>query len=290
MGVGRRNGPAAQVKAVSPPRPSCSETVAHMANLHDELRLLNPSPTNLLRWLAPQIDDGMLREIAQEDCGCDVDLHFAALRHIRENLEVPAPLAWEPKEVLELVRWSEPDDPPREPSGHLTRAFCCTALLLAATDPENDTILSENETIIQLVLSSIALGTEACNRAVEFLAWRLLCDPYDEEEHPFFAVALLLLRTHLYRAEDSTSDLLALCEWARVEEARLRKELGCATPDSKDDYWLLGLVVHDQRHSAWQSAAATYLSNPPPAMPDDVRARLQDIGELLCKPRISGAG
>ncbi len=266
-----------------------------MVNLDDELRQLNPVPTTLLRSIAAQIDDDMLREIAEADYGQDADVHLAALRHIRDFLEIPTPLAWEPKEVLELVRWSEPDDPQwgsggHGMRGHLMRAFCCTALLLAATAPENaGTILSENETIIQLTLSAMALGADACNRAVELLAWRLLRDPYDEVERPFFAFALILLRTRLYRPGARTSDLMALCEWTRAEEARLRVHAARYGTPPKDD-WLLGLVFHDQRHSAWQSAGANCLANPPRAMPEQVRAELEAIGDLLCRPSTSSTG
>lgn len=255
--------------------------MSRKAELDEKLILLHPDSRGLLEWLAPQLDDGMLHEIADLDYGGN-DEHFAALVQIREKLDISAPLEWEPKEVLELERWSDPS----EMRGHLKRAFCCTVLLLAATDPQNDGyFLSENETLIQLVRSAMALGRESCERVVPFLVWRLLREPYDTDEHPFFAVALLLLRVHLYRQGDWVGDLPWLCTWAVEEEARVRKEDYGADGDA----WLLGLQFHDLRHDAWRQSARDLLVNPMPSMPEEVATVVSEIGRLMAGENTSSS-
>jgi hypothetical protein len=81
----------------------------------DELAALlapfDPERDELLRLLSRRIDDGMLREIAEGDYREEADAHEAALRRIRDQGEIPVPIDWVPKEVLELTRWSQPDDP-----------------------------------------------------------------------------------------------------------------------------------------------------------------------------------
>src|SRR5262245_2436176 len=106
----------------------------------------------------------MLREIASADYGMDADAHLDALLRIRDRGEAPAPMNWEPKEVLELIRWSEPEDPNWRPGGtgirgHVMRAFVCAALLRAAPEPANHGYFDgENQTIAQLLASALVLG------------------------------------------------------------------------------------------------------------------------------------
>jgi hypothetical protein len=68
----------------------------------------------------------MLEEISRADYGMDAQAHLAALLPIRDEVRVSAPMPWEPREVLELVRWSQPGDPAWEPGslgerGHIMR-------------------------------------------------------------------------------------------------------------------------------------------------------------------------
>src|SRR5436305_280319 len=103
------------------------------------LAVFPPSADRLLDVARQQVDDGMLREIAAADYGRDVDIHLAALRPIRDQGIVPAPLGWHPGEVLELIRWSDPEDPAHKPGatgrrGHQMRAFACAALLRTAME------------------------------------------------------------------------------------------------------------------------------------------------------------
>ena len=75
-----------------------------------------------------------LRAIAESDYGYAAAESLAALQRLaRGDLAALRPLTGNPREVLELTRWSEPraDDLP----GHRGRLFSCVALLIAAADP-----------------------------------------------------------------------------------------------------------------------------------------------------------
>src|SRR5260221_13417688 len=89
-----------------------------------------PSNRLLLDVSRQQIDDGMLAEIAAADYGIDADRHLASLRPIRDTGVVPQFIGWHPAEVLELIRWSDPENPEHKPGstgrrGHQMRAFSC---------------------------------------------------------------------------------------------------------------------------------------------------------------------
>jgi hypothetical protein len=65
----------------------------------------------LLAQLASALAVDDLGEIVPADYGQDVEEHLVALRRICATREVPSPMPWRPGEVLELIRWSEPEDP-----------------------------------------------------------------------------------------------------------------------------------------------------------------------------------
>src|SRR5437667_4516329 len=69
-----------------------------------------PRPDELLARVSALVTDEMLLEISEADYGMDADKHLAALRGIRDLVRLPSPLEWEPVEVLELERWSDPDN------------------------------------------------------------------------------------------------------------------------------------------------------------------------------------
>src|SRR5262249_52371857 len=105
------------------------------------LHAFNPNRDALLDVLLPQIDASMLLEVAQADYGEDVEQHLPPLKLFRDHRALPI-LNWCPAEVLELVRWSQPEVPGWKPGGqgrygHLLRAFACSALLASYTREEN---------------------------------------------------------------------------------------------------------------------------------------------------------
>lgn len=242
----------------------------------------------LLSLLTPLITDEMLRTIAQADYGMNFDAHLAALRRIHAG-EIWAPLAWEPREVLELVRWSEPDDPNSHwnpkmmgQTGHLQRAFACTALLLAAALPENRPLLlgGENATIIQLIASLLTLG-EAMQRAgARLLSERMMAFDLEADDRPFFALGILLLAATLPDREPA--HLADLAAWVLAEEARSRDKLTCfALWQQLSDQWLLGLTNFNTCHDRWQTLTVRLLGDLLPTLPLSLSPPLQTIVERM---------
>jgi hypothetical protein len=251
-----------------------------------QLTRLDPAADELLLWLRPRIDDGMLEEIADADYGMDAAEHLAALRRIRDANEVPAPMGWEPKEVLELIRWSEPENPAWKPGstgerGHLLRAFCCAALLRAGGEPANRPYFDgENNTIIQLIASVLTLGSQAATAALRLLCWRALERPAETDEQPFFALGILLLTAALYRNASHGALLRDLSEWVIAEEAAARAQLEGMLPPASDA-WLIGLSFFDQRDTAWREVGWRVLVTPPEPHPAEAHAALQALAERL---------
>jgi hypothetical protein len=248
------------------------------------LNRFNPSERILLDWLRKRVNDSMLRNIAEADYGMDAENHFQVLAKVRDGEQLPVPLRWVPREVLELIRWSQPDKPSCKPGfrgtrGHLMRAFACTLLLRAAAEPENiDYTSGEYETIIQLVESAIALGNEATEATLSFLCW---CFPLVSalNERPFYAMAILLLQVFLSKHDKHGEDLLVTCGWVINEEARVRSNDVWNLAVS--NWWLLGLTFHSQRHQAWETLTRKILLEPSKPHPSKAAETLQIIGLCL---------
>lgn len=242
-----------------------------------------PDPDALLLWLRPCITDDMLAEIAAADYGMDYDAHLVALQRIRDEGVVFAPMGWEPKEVLELIRWSEPEDPAWRPGstgerGHLMRAFCCAALIRAAAEPANDGYFSgENQSVIQLIASTLELGRSAQHAALRALTWRQMHAPADLDERPFFALGILLLAVAL--GLDSEGAMLQrLCAWVVAEEAWSRAH---THPGIASDAWLLGLTWFSLCENTWRDVGWRVLVEPAQPHPSSAAAALHDIAARL---------
>lgn len=170
----------------------------------DPLQHLDPSADPLLQLIFQQVDDSMLLEIAEADYGYKFDIHLKVLREIKAG-DFPDPMEWEPKEVLELIRWSEPEDPGWQlgstgKRGHWMRLFSCTLLVRATVKYEyREYFIGEESTLIQLVDSAIKLGHESSLAALRFLSWRIKYQKYDGYgwTTPYFAIAILLLSLSL---------------------------------------------------------------------------------------------
>jgi hypothetical protein len=170
------------------------------------------TPRPLEKLLASSIDAGMLREIASADYGEDVNEHFLTLVAALAGPFV-VPLKWEPIEVLELVRWSEPAD--RVEDGqlirksereHWMRLFCCTVLLKTSSQAENhEKLISEDSTIIQFVHSAIELGDKTTLAAIEFLEWLI---GKSHSDCPFCPIALAILGLSLNDRDSSWANAL----------------------------------------------------------------------------------
>jgi hypothetical protein len=267
-----------------------------MSRFGDALLTFEPRPDALLRRISSHIDDAMLVEIARADYGLDADAHLAALRTIRDEGVVPAPLGWEPKEVLELVRWSQPgespgDQPPeavrRE---HWMRAFCCAVLLRASGEDANRFLCEgQSQTVIQLVWSLEALDAELERDAIGLLVWLIgrlapLSRPADngefaDEDSAFFGVALIWLGLQT-SPPMSDAALIAMIEWV-CERERRHNERHFGAYGRPPGPWLLGTTYYNNCHDKWRELGAAMRALDLSKRPQQVADWIRLIGELL---------
>jgi hypothetical protein len=239
---------------------------------------LHPDENALTPLLQANVDEGMLREIAEADYGWEADRCYALLQPMLVSGSVP--YDWNLREVLELIRWSEPGDPSSSPGGygtrgHWMRLFACTALVrLAARHPE--WFGGESETLAQLISSAIELGHPVARAAACTLAWRFLECPGTHEDPAFLAFAILLLAAHLERGEDRGLWLKQLAIWVEEEEARARCAIG-----SPEQEWLFGLAPFHLRETVWRSLARRILASPESRHPHAADEELRLLGELI---------
>jgi hypothetical protein len=231
--------------------------------------LFEPEPDRLFTAVAAHVDDAMLLEIAEADHSTGTARHYAALLGMRDASLVPG-FAWHPHEVLELIRWSEPDRPDHKPGstgdrGHWMRAFCCAALLRSAGASDMGAYTSFNETVAGLVASLEALDVDVWNEAGSLLTWFVgrTASASCSDEDTFLGVALLHCALRAGIADDA---IVALCRWiAEREEA-------VAGLFPTDDTWLHRTTPHDQRRDTW-----TMLAHIMEGV--DVRARSPEVRE-----------
>jgi hypothetical protein len=219
------------------------------------LQKLNPAPDALLDALAEIVDDSMLEEIASADYGMEVEAHLAQLYRIRDDHKALFPIGWNPREVLQLTRWSEPDrfypvQSEKHRREHILRAFACAALLWTTLEPSNqDYEEGQNQTLVQLLTSLMVLGDPFQVPALRFIAWcaQNVTDYY--EEGPFYIITLLvlILRTH---ADLTTNELQEIIDYLYSIE----QQIGDARKvnSAYSDRWLLRLTSFDQRHKVWK--------------------------------------
>lgn len=219
------------------------------------LNRFEPDGDMLLRTIAAHVTDEMLECIAQADYGCDADAHLAALRELWSTGLLPQDPGWVPMEVLELIRWSEPENPEWKPGrmgelGHWMRAFSCAAILRAEHEPWNYTYNdgSTDSTTIQLVLSLDAVGVDLKREAARDFAWLILkSDPEGKNESiREYGVALLWFALQLEPAV-ADEDLIALAEWVVRRADELKWD-----PRVTEFPGLKGMVIGCQKRSAWE--------------------------------------
>jgi hypothetical protein len=182
-----------------------------------------PSRQLLLDVTRRQVDESMLREIAEADYGWKADQHLAALRPIHEQGLLPDDYGWYPGEVLALIRWSNPEDAEHKPGstglrGHQMRAFVCAALLQGVVDHERG---ADGATLAQCLASALVLGDEICEAAARFLTWAV---PYTFQERWLFGFGLLVLATRLRSRRFSDADLAAVAAWVLACEMEAFEE------------------------------------------------------------------
>ena len=224
------------------------------------LQAYPPDATGLLSFYRARVDRAMLVEISEADYGYDQEVHLAALERIWSRGEVPAPMQWEPREVLALTRWSEPEDPEWKPGatgprGYRMRGFACTVLLCAAYLPANEGYFDgENQTLAQLLDSVRAAESDGWPVLGRFLTALLALDRLGEDR-AFVAFALLLVALLDDLPPRAESDWVELVAWVEAEEVAVRAApYWCAPPHAEQ--WLFGVSFFDQLTARWKALAA----------------------------------
>jgi hypothetical protein len=242
----------------------------------------------LLDLARRQVDDAMLAEIARADYGQDTATHLAALGPIRDHGLVPAPMRWHPGEVLELIRWSQPDNAEWKPGGtgkrgHQMRAFACAALLRAAAEPGNECyVSSDDSSLAQCLASAKVLGEEMLEATARFLTWRTpLIPDGGDPVRLVFPLGLLVVAMHLQTGRFEEHVLGQTAEWVLAEEAAFREADGpIAGPEGRCLYGLLFSI----QQGMWQSHAADLIRRAAAMRADDVRKMLEFVGGLVLDP------
>jgi hypothetical protein len=248
------------------------------------LNQFDPEPDVLLRAISKHVGDKVLEWISTADYGMHADEHFLALRQVRDTGTFPPKMHWCPMEVLELIRWSEPEDPEWKPGrtgefGHWMRAFSCAAILRAEHEPYNyhynDGCV--DSTVIQLILSLRALPVDFTRQAVQHLAWLLLhSDPEGRNDSVrVYGMALLWFALRLVpRLPDET--LLALAKWfvTRADELDWRPRAeGCSG--------MREMVLKCQKQKSWELLGSLFCELDLRERSSDLRTWVELIGQQL---------
>lgn len=208
-----------------------------------------PDQRAAVDFLRRLIDEDMLKEIAEADYDRDTKEHLSALMPIWKGDDLTEMDSWFPREVLELIRWSEPEVDEWKPGmagprGHIIRAFSC-AVLLATPNFEPD-----KETLIQMIDSVFLLGSDAQEATARFLDWRLGLLEH-EEDRPFFALGLTAIILSLEEGL-SAKEEQDLAEWVASEESSERSYLAGFHESYRSSRWLFGLSFSDMRNGRWE--------------------------------------
>ncbi|MGR9151266.1 hypothetical protein ACU8MT_17700 [Rhizobium leguminosarum] len=244
---------------------------------------ISPSdPKSLLNATASLLDEDDLQSIARADYGNDTHEHLTQLVDIVRLCELPSPLKWHPREVLELTRWSEPEQQDLGMAARLSRqcAFACTVLLVSYGDPRNaGASYGSNQTLISLVGSLEALGLDIEDEVLSLLSWLIPRLPEHEAgEIPFFGLAMLWFALGS-RHQWNDAALLGLCEWIMVTEeaARRRKSIVLGASGS----WLVSGTGYDTHIDRWQKLGRKLVGRLDMRHGPDVRDAVQLIGAML---------
>jgi hypothetical protein len=222
----------------------------------------------------------MIHEIAQNDRGNDpADYELAILKQLTPNPALGY-LPWQKSmEVLELERNSKPESA----RGHFKRLFACAILLrnvafVQSEDRHGEYFVETSAaTVIRLLNSAIALGSQASRRALGFLLWL-----HGKQSHPmlrpFVSFGVLLLQV-----QEGLANLPETCAWVEEDEKLAREQLGDDVHSAK---WLVGLnYQEDSRDQSelWADTLAQVLAAQSGQLPPEVESslrRLPDVGVI----------
>jgi hypothetical protein len=252
--------------------------------IHDLLNKFEPESDELLREISKHIDDEMLDWISTADYGSRADEHMVALRQVRDKGTFPLELHWCPMEVLELIRWSEPEDPEWKPGragefGHWMRVFSCAAILRVEQEPYNYPYNDGcvDSTVIQLIFSLRALPVDLNSHAAKYFAWLLLrTDPEGRNDSVrVYGVALLWFVLHLSPSVPDAT-LIALSKWVvrRADELDWRPTAGGWSG-------LREMVLSCQKKSSWELLGSAFCDLNLSGRSSDLQVWVEVIGEQL---------
>lgn len=263
----------------------------------DLLNAFEPEADGLLRQISEHVDDEVLKWISMADYGMEADGHLIALRQVRDTGTFLEPMEWCPAEVMELIRWSEPENPDWKPGqtgelGHWMRAFSCATLLRATREPWNyGDGLGTDSTLVQLVLSLCALPIDFTVQATRFLAWLLLHSDPEGSDGQVCAYSVGLLWFALQHPEHiADPSLISLSHWTirRADEiyegpdsALRRADAVSDGPSAGAGDGLREMVLDCQKQQSWELLALKFLDLDLSSRSSALRECVQTIGERL---------
>jgi hypothetical protein len=243
------------------------------------LDALHPDEFALRYRVAAHLDSSMIDEIAAADYGTDVDQHRRGIIELLAARQWPSQLDWHPLEVLELIRWSRPEDADWSPGatgrrGHLMRLFACLVLIRMQTPGGGP-----SDSLAPLVVSALELGPPIVDDALRYLAWCRRHEPGDwraePADRPFLTFGLLLLAAATLDEPDVLGGLANLLlhdvETALTDEGQ-SWQIHVAPP-------LLGLRPQAMRHRMWYDLAGRWLVDR--AAGTDIGNRLALLGQAI---------
>jgi hypothetical protein len=243
-----------------------------------------PSPTLLFELARWQTDDAMLTVIARADYGLGANEVMAELRPIRDEGGLPTAMSGQLGEVLELIRFSEPDTPtppPFEPGptgrrGHQSRLFACSVLLMVEAEWSIEEVgISTDSTWAQCLVSAKVLGEETSEAAARLLTWWIMAGrEWRSAELLLFAVGLVVLATRLRAGRFSEPTLGALAEWALAQESVADPEFPPSPVEPRP-------LPFSLQAGFWRPLAAELKDQAKAIQDEDVRANLQLCAVLL---------
>ena len=216
-----------------------------------------PSDRALFRALIRRFDETMLMETSRADYGHDQKAHEGALRKICDVGEVNT-LTWHPGEVLELVKWSRPEDPKWKPGGHgerghIMRAVCCCALLQVSDYGAG----GENENVARLIESVLSLDGDLSALIQPFLIWCMRETDFALEEFPYFVLGLIVVMAARSTSHADRDRIRRMIYWIELQDAALRRDEYAPV----DERFVWGLTHSNLSHDIWLNLVQEYLDD-----------------------------
>lgn len=215
--------------------------------------MAEPDETALLDVLRSRISRLMLEELAANDYGEEVSGHLKAIEEQISSTPTLGDLGWRPREVLELERWSQPDEVGKTEddyrAAHVKRLFACTILLRNAGHMSPSPVrLSEDDyfletsaaSVIRALRSAVALGALCYRPALAFNMWLYEAQPYSRLR-PFVALSAALLGIAMTESDAEFGSETRLLSWVDQVEESCRIALGT---DIGSDRWMIGLNTY----------------------------------------------